>query len=310
MGDDADPHQAAALADLDEEAVSGAGGALARVDVLRPQPPFGFVHPLIRAAVYEALTPVDRDAGHARAARLLASRERTGTGGGSPLARLPGRGRPGGRAASRGCPARGRSRCFDSAVAYLGRALAEPPQAAERVDLLLELGAAETLVSGDAAVEHLREGHELIDDPIRRAETALLLGRQLYLLLRGEEAEAVLSDALDDLAGADAELERLLEGALIDNEWHVPSLRRKATERLERIRRRPGEETAGEKLLLSKIAFRDAWTGAAPAAASVPLARRALAGGTLLKEQIFAAAFVPPCAVLTHADRDEAGDLR
>ena len=71
LGDDADAHQAAALADLDEEAVSEAAGALARVDVLRLQPPFGFVHPLIRAAVYEALTPVDRDAGHARAARLL-----------------------------------------------------------------------------------------------------------------------------------------------------------------------------------------------------------------------------------------------
>ena len=115
-----------------------------------------------------------------------------------------------------------------------------------------------------------------------------------------------MSDALDDLAGADAELERLLEGALIDNEWHVPSLRRKATDRLERIRRRPGEETVGEKLLLSKLAFRDAWTGAAPAAVAVPLARRALAGGTLLKEQIFAAHFVPPCTVLTQADRDEA----
>ena len=72
LGDDADPRQAAALADLDEQAASEAVAALARVDVLRPQPPLGFVHPLIRAAVYEALTPLERDSGHARAARLLA----------------------------------------------------------------------------------------------------------------------------------------------------------------------------------------------------------------------------------------------
>jgi hypothetical protein len=33
---------------------------------------------------------------------------------------------------------------------------AEPPQAAECGDLLLELGSVEALVSGDAAVEHLQ----------------------------------------------------------------------------------------------------------------------------------------------------------
>ena len=73
LGDDADPRQAAMLAELDERAASGAAGALARVDVLRPQPPLGFVHPLIRAAVYETLTPAERDDGHARAAHLLAA---------------------------------------------------------------------------------------------------------------------------------------------------------------------------------------------------------------------------------------------
>jgi DNA-binding CsgD family transcriptional regulator len=305
LGDDADPRHAAALAGLDAATASEASTALARVDVLRPQPPFGFVHPLIRAAVYEALTPVERDAGHAQAARLL------GEAGADPervaahlllvspaadaqvVATL--------RVAAGRAGARGAS---ESAVAYLRRALAEAPDAVERADLLLELGTAETLVSGDAAVEHLHEAHELIDDPIRRAETALLLGRQLYLLLRGEEAEVVFTDALDELAGADAELECLLEGGLIDNEWSVLSLRHKALERLERIRGRPVEETVGAKLLLSKLAFRDAWFGA-PAAVTVPLARRALASGTLLREQIFAAAFVPPCAVLTQADRDE-----
>jgi DNA-binding CsgD family transcriptional regulator len=302
LGDDADPRQAAALADLDEQAASVAASALARVDVLRPQPPFGFVHPLIRAAVYETLAPGDRDMGHARAARLL------GDAGADPervaahlllappaadsqvVATL--------REAARRAGARGAS---ESAVAYLRRALAEPPPDADRAELLLELGSAETQVSGEAAVEHLQEAHALIDDPIRRAEASLLLGHELLLLLRGEEADAVFTEALDELAGADAELERLLEGWLIDNDWFAPSLHHKALERLERIRSRPADATVGEKLLLSELALHDARTGA-PAAVTVPLARRALAGGTLLKEQT---AFVFPCIVLAQADRDE-----
>ena len=116
-----------------------------------------------------------------------------------------------------------------SAVAYLRRALAEPPSAAERADLLLELGSAEALVRGDAAVEHLREAHALTVDPVRRAETALVLGRELFLLLRSEESDAVFTEALDELAGADTELERLLEAGLITNAMLVRQLYRAAS---------------------------------------------------------------------------------
>lgn len=45
----------------------------------------------------------------------------------------------------------------DSAAAYLGRALAEPPPPDQRSELLLELGRAEALTSGPAAGEHLSE---------------------------------------------------------------------------------------------------------------------------------------------------------
>jgi DNA-binding CsgD family transcriptional regulator/tetratricopeptide (TPR) repeat protein len=306
LGDETDPRHAAALADLDEQAVSAVAEDLARVDVLRPQPLFGFVHPLIRAAVYETLPPVDRDIGHARAAVLL------GNDGADPervsahmllappaadskvVATL--------RDAARRAGSRGSS---ESAVAYLRRALAEPPPAAERADLLLELGYAEAFVSGEAAVDHLQEAHALIDDPIRRAETALQLGRQLFLLLRGESANAVFTRALDELSGADAELERRLEAGLITNALHISSAYGKAVERLDRVRRRPADESPGEKLLLSVLAYHDARSGV-PAAVAVPLARRALAGGTLLKQKIENLAFVVPGQVLAMADLDEA----
>jgi tetratricopeptide (TPR) repeat protein len=302
LGDAGDPRQAAALTDLDEQAAFEAVDALARVDVLRPQPPLAFVHPLIRAAVYETLTPFQRERLHARAARLLANAgaepERVAALRSPPLAdaqvvaTLRDAAR---RAGSRGAP--------ESALAYLHRALAEPPPAAERADLLLELGSAETIVSGDAAVEHLREAHALIDDPIRRATIALLLGRQLFLL-RGKEADAVYTQALAELAGADAELERLLESALITSTIFLPSLHREALERLARVRSRPAHATLGEKTLLALLAYHDARAGA-PATVAVPLARRALAEGTLVRQESFGATFVLPCAVLAMADLDE-----
>jgi hypothetical protein len=97
----------------------------------------------------------------------------------------------------------------------------------------------------------LREAHALTIDTVRRAETALVLGRELFLLLRSEEAAAVFTKALDELAGADAELERLLEAGLITNAMHVRQLHRAALMRLERIGRQPGDGTVGEKILLS-----------------------------------------------------------
>src|SRR5207244_5689087 len=100
---------------------------------------------------------------------------------------------------------------------------AEPPPSDERAELLLELGSAETQVDGDAAIEHLQEAHELTEAPLARAQAALLLGRQLFLL-RGDEADAVFIQALDELAGSDAELERLLEAGLITNDLFSPSL--------------------------------------------------------------------------------------
>ncbi len=303
LGEDADPRQAAALADLEEEAASEAALALARVDVLRPQPPLGFVHPLIRAAVYEALTPAERDSGHARAARLLeaagAEPERVA----AHLLLAPRSGDPCVvavlREAGRRAGARGAA---ESAVAYLRRALAEPPPAAERAELLLELGSAEALVSGDAAVEHLREAHALLSDPVARAEAALLLGHQL--VWRGDEADAVLTQAQDELGGIDAELERLLEAALIMNALSEASLYPKAVERLERLRGRLGDTTVGEKTLLAALTYHDALAGA-PAGLVVPFARRALAEGTLIREAP-AATFVLAASVLAWADLDEA----
>ena len=304
LGEDVDPRQAATLAGLEDAAAFEAAGALARADVLHSQPPLHFVHPLFRSAVYEAITPLDRERGHARAARLLrdagADPERVA----AHLLRTP----PGEdaenhatlREAARHAAARGAA---ESTVAYLRRALAEAPSAAaaERGEFLFELGSAETLVDGDAAIEHLQQAQALMRDPVRRAETALMLGRQLFLL--GGESDAVYARALEQLGDADAELARRLEAGLITNGLFAPSRHGPALSLLERVRGQGDESTLGQKLLLSLLAYHDARAGA-PAAETVPLARRALAQGALAKADV-GAAFVPACTVLAMADLDE-----
>ena len=52
LGDGVERDQAAGLAGLERRQLAPAAATLARVDLLRPQPPFAFVHPLIRNAVF------------------------------------------------------------------------------------------------------------------------------------------------------------------------------------------------------------------------------------------------------------------
>ena len=62
----------AALTGLDEDAVARAAGELARADILRPEAPLGFVHPLVRDAVYHDVPAGERELLHGRAADVLA----------------------------------------------------------------------------------------------------------------------------------------------------------------------------------------------------------------------------------------------
>jgi DNA-binding CsgD family transcriptional regulator/tetratricopeptide (TPR) repeat protein len=311
LGDDVDPHHAAALAGLSEEKTATAAADLARVDVLRPQPPLGFVHPLIRGAVYETLTALERSSLHARASHLLAESGTDPERVAAHLLLVPPAFEPSDAAgevvavlrdAARSARCRGAS---ESAVAYLRRAHAEPFPGPERAELLLELGLAEALVDGQAAAEHLGEAHRLIEDPVRRAETAVLLGHQLFYLHRLDESNAVFSRALDELAGADPELERLLEAGLISNGIFHPPLDTRVAQRLAQVRDRGGDTTLGEKMLLGLLAFHDSRAGT-PAAVAVPLARRALAEDTLLRAESGGGALIRAGMVLAMADEDEA----
>ena len=183
LGERAELPTVAALAGIGEDVAGRAVAHLARAEVLRPEPPLGFVHPLVRDAVYGELPVGEVEVQHARAARVLAEV-------GAPddvvavhLMLAPRRGdewavgvlrRAGAVAARQGAP--------ESAVALLRRALEEPAPPASRPELLLELGLSEKLVDGMAAATHLREAYDELRDPRQRAQAAYALCWTLFFV--------------------------------------------------------------------------------------------------------------------------------
>jgi len=161
VGDGATVVEVAALCECDEETVRFSAVDLAAVDLLLPDSPLAFVHPLVQAAVYEDMTAVRRAALHRRVAALrdaTADPEQVAV----HLLQVEPRSDPhvvgilraaASEAAGRGAP--------DAAVTFLRRALAEPPDAGgPRAAVLVELGQAEALVRMAGFEEHLVEAIE------------------------------------------------------------------------------------------------------------------------------------------------------
>jgi hypothetical protein len=187
---------AAALAGLELGDAHDAAVALSGADILRRDQPLAFVHPVVRAAVRERVAPIERSRLHRRAAELLADAESIAAqllqslpaGQGWPVEQL--------RRAAEGALARGAA---DSAVAYLRRAVAEPPAAGDRFAVPAELGTAELLVDGPAAVQHLEAARALAPTPELRARLAAPPAASLYLVARPDDSLAVLREALAEL---------------------------------------------------------------------------------------------------------------
>ena len=84
-------------------------------------------------------------------------------------------------------------------MTYLTRALEEPPPSEWRADVLLELGLAGTNTFGPAAIDHLREAYDLLDDPRRRALAAFVLARTLMFAAHPDAGAAFAHRAADEL---------------------------------------------------------------------------------------------------------------
>jgi DNA-binding CsgD family transcriptional regulator len=309
LGDGAELGTVAALEGLEPEAVAAAFRELVQAEILRPEQPIGFVHPLVQAAVYRDLSVGERELHHGRAARLLVELEAPAEQVAPHVRATPPRGEPwvvdvlraaAGAALAKGAP--------DAAISSLLRALDEPLPPELRADLLLELGRAELLTSLPDATGHLRDAYEGLSDPGVRALAAEGLARALVFMEVPEEAATIahqagqeLPDGLDDLA---MRLEVVEHLALFWGAREDPS-------RLQRLQARRTIDTTrgiGAKMLAAISAWE--WTASAgPADQVTALSRAALADGELSGPRGDAVMTVVAALPLVLADQDDALDV-
>ncbi len=295
----------AALAEVDADVAARATGELSQAEVLRPSQPLGFVHPLIRAAVYQEVPPGERELAHARAARLLADAGAPDERIASHLLAVP----PHGdewtfrtlRNAARAAMQKGAA---DSAVSYFRRALEEPPPDRERTQTMLELGLVESLTYAPAAVEHLRQAYDRLSEPMEIALAANVLGRALLWQSPAEAAK--LARAAAAKMPPELENERLtleaFEGATVAFGAEAPG----AIERLAKYRDRRPPQGLGEKTAAAVIGWYWAHSNG-PIDDCVELALGSLEGGDLIEADN---GLLPmyAIAVLILSDRDEVMD--
>ncbi|MDQ3647249.1 MAG: AAA family ATPase [Actinomycetota bacterium] len=285
LGDGASLAEAARLADLTEQEAASASDLLITHGLLQPAAGLEFAHPIVREAVYADIGSHERAEAHARAAGILsasgASEERIA----AQIAEAEPTGDPervellrrvAVDALGRGAPA--------TAVAWLGRALAEPPPPASRAEVLLELGAAELRLATPAAVDHLTGAAELAPEPRLLAMSVRLLANTLTMLGNADGAVEAIESAIGVVEPVDRELALLLEAELAAHSQQASLERRApAATRLERYADLDGT-TPGERLVLASLAFERARASDSASEAAAHI-ERALAGGRLLSEQ-------------------------
>lgn len=310
LGDGTGLPVVALLAGLEEQQVASATAWLARAEIVRPEPPLAFVHPLVRDAVYHALPPGERELRHGDAARLLADTGAPADEVATHLLVAPRRGsgwtvdvlqQAARSARHRGAP--------DSAVAYLARALEEPPSAERRGAVLFELGMAATPIDGPLAVAHVAAADRELTDPRCKAEAALARAQSLYFTSPPEEGVAVVRRAAADVPPELGDLHRALQavellGVTFGAPQDVTEDRREAARSLGG----PdggGADGRGARMLAAIAAWDWALTGGSAQECSA-LARRALAGGEIVDGDCFLA--VSAVTALVLADDDGALD--
>jgi tetratricopeptide (TPR) repeat protein len=281
--------QVAALAGLKPAEAGALADALTELGVLSVVPRVRFVHPIVRSAIYQDTPASERARMQRRAAELVADDPEQAAvhllatdphSDAQTVIVL--------RAAAQAAHARGAP---DSAVSYLRRALAEPPEPAVRAELLAELGLA-GYVRGEAdALEQLLKAFELTDEQPARAEIGAALGHQLFDSRRpqAERSVAVLERSLEGLE--DSLLRSVVETMLLIAGVTLLSARQLVAPRLRearaRVERLPDEQA---RMLLVPLTLDVAMTDGT-AAETLRLAERALGGGALVR--LMAAAGLP-----------------
>ncbi len=280
LGAGADIATVASAAGLEPGEARRVADVLVQAELFAPDHELAFVHPIVQAAIYEDLLPGDRAARHLAAARLLADAgapaERVAT----HLLETDPAADPdwvatlraaAASAAEQGAPA--------AAVAYLRRALEEPPPEAERADVLCDLGRWEIArVDYDTAAGHLLDALDAPGDPAAPVRATTWLSR-CAIVSGSPELAATALDAIDrqlERAGGEAALE--LEAAGVMLARLELSLRHLVPERLDAFRRRAAGTVPFEALAEFHTASESLGKGA-PAAEVVDAIKEALRDG-------------------------------
>ncbi len=307
LGEGGDLALLCALTGLPGPALEAAARALVRAEILRPEPPLGFVHPLVRDAVYDELSPIERETRHLRTAGLLREAGRPAEEVAAHALVLP----PSGQAWAvdalevsariairRGAP--------ENAVSYLRRALAEAPPPKRAADLVLQLGMAEALANDpQAAAEHLRSAYDSTTEPLIRARVAEVQARMLLFTHPPGDAVAVIRRACHDLPYSLVDTRDALTALdLLAVAFGADEDERALEATMSSAQSSGGRDQPGARMLAAALAWDRALTGDS-ADACAASALDALAGGVLLRSDpsfmnLLAA------AVLVLADRDEA----
>jgi DNA-binding CsgD family transcriptional regulator len=215
LGTAATTARAARLASLDSDTCAEMAGALMAERLIEGGHTLRYVHPLVRSAVYQDLALPVRQRWHQRAARMLDAE-------GAPpeevtvhlLAAAPA-GDPWAVGKLRAAAVDARRRgAPDVAAACLRRALAEPPPAAVRAEVLSGLGQLEAMQEPAAAAGHLREALTGMPDWPRRSEIALALAEALALGGRFSDAVNLLASTAAEAPGEQSR--EPLEAALLN----------------------------------------------------------------------------------------------
>jgi DNA-binding CsgD family transcriptional regulator len=285
LGTDAEPRHAYSVAELGDGSGGRAEDALVAAGILAARRPLEFVHPIVRTAVAEQLSPPERARRHLAAAHLL---DRGGDDAERIAPHLLAADARGDQwvvetlaSAARQSIARGAP---DAAVRYLRRALDEPPCADARSAVLAELGRAELRAAmPDDAVEHLRAAMAASSSRRERAVMAHDLAIGLIAPGRYVEAVQMLEHALESARQVDPELCRRLQAELLCAARLDASTLAVAHRVHDLLPVDIPDDTPGARMLLAAVAHERVLRGGTATEVDA-LAGRALDGG-LIAEQ-------------------------
>ena len=222
----------AALAGIDLQEAALLADQLRAANVLAAEALLEFEHPIVRTAIYDSIPLGMRAMAHTSAAALLAADGADTELIGLHLLRSEPVADPGTvqrlRAAAASAAGRGAP---DTAAGYLRRALAEPPSAADRAGLLLDLGLALASDRDQAAVEVLRDAVAQADNGGDRANAALLSAGVLDIWGHHQSASEIALAGLSDPDGDPLVRDRL-EAELFASSWHRAATARGAWDRV------------------------------------------------------------------------------